>query len=122
VTVIALVPALIGTTGGASLGHGLIGGYQPAMIVMAALCGIGALVAAAFVAGRPATVGQAVNRPGETTAHAVANAALAGPTHHAGPGVSTRRFTGANSRLRKDSARYQTAGRGPQPNEKEKES
>jgi MFS family permease len=49
VVVIALVPALIGAVGGTSLAHALLHGYQPAMIVMAALCVAAALVTALFV-------------------------------------------------------------------------
>jgi EmrB/QacA subfamily drug resistance transporter len=45
---IAIVPALIGATG-PSLGHALAGGFQPAMIAMAALCAAGALVTAIWV-------------------------------------------------------------------------
>lgn len=49
VVLIALVPALIGATGGRSIGHALARGYQPAMIVLAALCAAAALVTALFV-------------------------------------------------------------------------
>jgi EmrB/QacA subfamily drug resistance transporter len=47
--VIALVPALIGVTGGQTLAGALRGGYQPAMFVMAGLCGVAALISAVFV-------------------------------------------------------------------------
>ena len=43
------MPALIGVSGGRSLGHALAHGYQPAMIDLAALCAAAALVAALFV-------------------------------------------------------------------------
>jgi EmrB/QacA subfamily drug resistance transporter len=49
VVAIALVPALIGAGGGSSLSHALADGYEPAMIAMACLAGIGALVTAVFV-------------------------------------------------------------------------
>jgi EmrB/QacA subfamily drug resistance transporter len=49
VVVIALVPVLIGATGGRGYGDALIGGYQPAMIVMAVLCVAAALITALFV-------------------------------------------------------------------------
>jgi EmrB/QacA subfamily drug resistance transporter len=49
IVLIALVPALIGATGGRSIGHALARGYQPAMIVLAALCAAAALVTALFV-------------------------------------------------------------------------
>ena len=39
---VALVPALIGATGGASLADALAGGYQPAMIVIGGVCVAGA--------------------------------------------------------------------------------
>jgi len=49
VVVIALVPVLIGATGGRSYAHALTAGYPPAMIVMGALCVAAALVTAVFV-------------------------------------------------------------------------
>lgn len=49
VVLIALVPALIGATGGRSIARALAQGYQPAMIVLAALCAAAALVTALFV-------------------------------------------------------------------------
>jgi len=49
VVVIALVPVLIGAVGGRSLVHALSNGYQPAMIVMGAICAAAALIAALFV-------------------------------------------------------------------------
>ena len=49
VIVIALVPVLIGATGGRGYAHALVHGYQPAMIVMGALCAAAALVTALFV-------------------------------------------------------------------------
>lgn len=49
---VALVPALIGATGGSSLAHGLAQGYQPAMIVMAVICVIAAAISFWFVVGR----------------------------------------------------------------------
>jgi hypothetical protein len=49
VIAIAIVPALIGATGGTGLGHALAGGYEAAMIVMAGLCVGGALITALFV-------------------------------------------------------------------------
>jgi EmrB/QacA subfamily drug resistance transporter len=50
--VVGLVPALIGATGGSSLTSALAHGYQPAMIVMGALCVAAALVTAVFVSDR----------------------------------------------------------------------
>ena len=55
VIAIALVPALIGASGGRSLGHALAHGYQPAMIVMGGLCAGAALIAGLFVTDRRAT-------------------------------------------------------------------
>jgi MFS family permease len=56
VVVIALVPALIGATGGRSISQGLAHGYQPAMLVMAGLCVAAALITALFVSdSRPAS-------------------------------------------------------------------
>jgi MFS family permease len=53
--VVGLVPALIGASGGGSIAHALVHGYQPAMIVMAALCAAAALVTGLFVTdSRPA--------------------------------------------------------------------
>jgi EmrB/QacA subfamily drug resistance transporter len=53
--VVGLVPALIGASGGRSIAHALVHGYQPAMIVMAALCAAAALVTGLFVTdSRPA--------------------------------------------------------------------
>ncbi len=49
VIAIAIVPALIGATGGTGLADALAGVYETAMIVMAALCAAGALITALFV-------------------------------------------------------------------------
>jgi EmrB/QacA subfamily drug resistance transporter len=49
VVVIALVPVLIGATGGRGYAHALVDGYQPAMIVMAGLCVAAAVITALFV-------------------------------------------------------------------------
>jgi EmrB/QacA subfamily drug resistance transporter len=49
VVVVALVPALIGATGGRGIGQALAHGYQPAMLVMAGLCVAAALVTGLFV-------------------------------------------------------------------------
>ncbi len=61
--VIALVPALIGATGGETLAHALGGGFQPAMLVMAGLCGLAAVISAVFVSDErrpaPATAARA---------------------------------------------------------------
>jgi hypothetical protein len=56
VVAIALLPALIGAGGGASLAHALGDGFQPAMLVMAGLCFVAALVTAVFVSDGPVTV------------------------------------------------------------------
>jgi EmrB/QacA subfamily drug resistance transporter len=53
VIAVALVPVLIGDTGGRGLGSALTHGYQPAMIVMAALCAGGALIAGLYVSDDP---------------------------------------------------------------------
>ena len=49
VIAIAAVPALIGATGGSSLGHALADGYEPAMIAAAGLSAGAAVIAALFV-------------------------------------------------------------------------
>jgi EmrB/QacA subfamily drug resistance transporter len=49
VVVIAVVPLLIGATGGRGYAGALVGGYQPAMIAMAGLCGAAAVITALFV-------------------------------------------------------------------------
>jgi len=53
---IALVPALIGVTAGRTLARALTNGFQPAMLVMAGLCGLAAVISALFVSNerRPA--------------------------------------------------------------------
>jgi hypothetical protein len=45
----ALVPALIGASGGRRLAGTLAHGYQPAMIIMAGLSGAAALIAGLFI-------------------------------------------------------------------------
>jgi MFS family permease len=52
VVVVALVPVLIGATGGRSYGSALAHGYQPAMLVMGGLAVAAALVTAVFVTDR----------------------------------------------------------------------
>jgi EmrB/QacA subfamily drug resistance transporter len=52
VLLIAVVPVLIGATGGHSLGHALQSGYRPAMIAIAAMCGAAAIITALFVSDR----------------------------------------------------------------------
>jgi MFS family permease len=49
VIAIAAVPALVGATGGLSLGDALADGYQPAMIVAAVVCVLAAAVTWIFV-------------------------------------------------------------------------
>lgn len=62
--VIALVPALIGATGGQSLPHALANGFQPAMLVMAGLCVVAALITAVFVSDeRRSAPGMAPHAP-----------------------------------------------------------
>jgi EmrB/QacA subfamily drug resistance transporter len=58
VVVIALVPVLIGAIGGRGYAHALVHGYQPAMIVMGALCAAAALVTALFVSDARAAKGR----------------------------------------------------------------
>jgi MFS family permease len=55
VVFIAAVPVLIGATGGQSLAHALADGYQPAMIVLAAVCVLAAGVTALFVSNERAS-------------------------------------------------------------------
>jgi MFS family permease len=50
VVAIALVPLLVGVSGGGGLGGALASGYEPAMVVLAGLCILAALVTARFVA------------------------------------------------------------------------
>jgi EmrB/QacA subfamily drug resistance transporter len=56
VVAIALVPALIGATGGTQLADALHAGYEPAMLAVGGVCVLAALVTALFVsdAGAPA--------------------------------------------------------------------
>jgi hypothetical protein len=49
VIAIAIVPALLGATGGRSLAQALADGYGPAMLAMAGLCAASAVVTALFV-------------------------------------------------------------------------
>ena len=57
VIVLALVPLLIGATGGGGLSQALVHGYQPAMISLSVMCVVAAVVAALFVSDeRPAAV------------------------------------------------------------------
>jgi EmrB/QacA subfamily drug resistance transporter len=49
VIAIAIVPALVGATGGRSLAQALADGYGPAMLAMAGLCAVSAVVTALFV-------------------------------------------------------------------------
>ena len=62
VIVIALVPVLIGATGGRGYAHALAAGYLPAMIVMGALCVAAALVTALFVSDARAGADRCVAR------------------------------------------------------------
>jgi EmrB/QacA subfamily drug resistance transporter len=66
---IALVPVLIGVHAGRGLGQALVHGYQPAMIVLAALCAAAAVTSAVFV------------RDGRRTAPAPARFAPPAPFH-----------------------------------------
>jgi len=49
VIAIALVPALIGATGGSTLGQALPDGYQTAMIALTGICAAAAAVSALFI-------------------------------------------------------------------------
>jgi EmrB/QacA subfamily drug resistance transporter len=49
VVAIAIVPVLLGATGGSTLTHALAHGYRPAMLVMGGLCIAGAIVTGVFV-------------------------------------------------------------------------
>jgi EmrB/QacA subfamily drug resistance transporter len=60
--VIALVPALIGATGGQTLAAALSGGFQPAMLVMAGLCGLAAVISAVFVSNERRSAPSKVRR------------------------------------------------------------
>jgi MFS family permease len=54
---IAAVPVLIGAGAGAGdLGNALVGGFRPAMLTLAAVCGAAAVLTAIFVTDRRATV------------------------------------------------------------------
>jgi MFS family permease len=67
--VIALVPALIGVTGGQSLADALRDGFQPAMLVMAGFCGLAALISAVFVSDERHTAPRMAPRaPGHASA------------------------------------------------------
>jgi EmrB/QacA subfamily drug resistance transporter len=79
VIVIALVPALIGATGGRSYAHALVGGYRPAMIVMAALCVAAALVTAVFVSDSRARARRVVPRAPDAGCAVPVPAAAPGP-------------------------------------------
>ncbi len=68
--VIALVPALIGATGGQTLAKALGGGFQPAMLVMAALCLVAALVSAVFVSNEQRAAPRIVPQAPEPTSGA----------------------------------------------------
>ena len=46
---VALVPALIGLRAGGDLAAAVVDGYRPAMLVLAALCGVAALISAVLV-------------------------------------------------------------------------
>jgi MFS family permease len=46
---IAAVPILVGVSMGGGLADALVGGYRPAMLVLAGVCGLAALVTAGFV-------------------------------------------------------------------------
>ncbi len=50
---VALVPALIGATGGKTLARALGAGFQPAMLVMVGLCVLAAVISAVFVSDEP---------------------------------------------------------------------
>jgi EmrB/QacA subfamily drug resistance transporter len=65
VIVIALVPVLIGATGGRSYARALVHGYQPAMIVVGGLCVAAALVTALFVSNAHKTGHRIVPRAPE---------------------------------------------------------
>jgi MFS family permease len=54
VIVIAVVPVLIGASGGRSFGRALAHGYQPAMVVMGGLCAAAALITVLLVTDRRA--------------------------------------------------------------------
>jgi EmrB/QacA subfamily drug resistance transporter len=56
--VIALVPALIGATGGRTLAGALNGNFQLAMLVLAGLCALAAVISLVFVSDAPTAVVQ----------------------------------------------------------------
>ncbi len=75
---IALVPALIGATGGETLAGALRGGFQTAMLVMAGLCGLAALISAVFVTDeRRSAAGVAARAPDHGRASSVNEAPVA---------------------------------------------
>jgi len=55
VVLVALVPALIGATGSTTLANALADGFQPAMLVLAAIAVAGALITARFVSDERAS-------------------------------------------------------------------
>jgi MFS family permease len=65
VVVIAVVPALIGATGGRSYASALTHGYQPAMLVMGGLCAVSAIITAVFVTDNRAPTARIVPRAPE---------------------------------------------------------
>ncbi len=62
VVVVAVVPALIGATGGRSYVSALTHGYQPAMLVMGGLCAVAAIITAVFVTDSRAAATRIVPR------------------------------------------------------------
>lgn len=65
VVVIAVLPALIGATGGRGYASALTHGYRPAMLVMGGLCAVAAIVTAVFVTDNRAPAARIVPRAPE---------------------------------------------------------
>jgi EmrB/QacA subfamily drug resistance transporter len=65
VVVIAVVPALIGATGGRSYADALTHGYRPAMLIMGGLCAVAAIITAVFVTDKRAPAVRIVPRAPE---------------------------------------------------------
>jgi hypothetical protein len=74
---IALVPALIGATGGRTLTLALAGGFQPAMLVMTGLCVVAAVVSAVYVSNERRPTPRIARGPDHGSAMATTDAPAA---------------------------------------------
>jgi EmrB/QacA subfamily drug resistance transporter len=94
VVVVALVPALIGVTGGRSYASALTRGYQPAMLVMAGLCAVSAIITGVFVTDNRAAAARIVPRTPEAGC-APCIPEPAAPVHEQAPVREAVQATGA---------------------------